>query len=75
MRGLKLDTINLPGTAVLNESRNLMKGLKDDLKFNISAQSIQEKLDAYEKFIKEENNFITAQPNFNLTQLKVGVTL
>ena len=37
-RGLELDSLNLPGTAALNQTSQLMKGLKEDLKFNISAQ-------------------------------------
>ena len=76
--GLELDTINLPGNLAINESRNLMKGLKDDIKFNISAQSIQEKLVTYEKFIKEEDNFLSSMINnrreFKLVQSASGMT-
>ena len=36
-RGLELDSVNLPGAASLNKSTHLMKGMKEDLKFTISA--------------------------------------
>ena len=52
-RGLELDSVNLPGTAPLNQTSQLMNGMKEDLKFTISAQSVKEELEDYKAFIKE----------------------
>ena len=57
-RGLELDSVNLPGTAPLNQSSQLMKGMMEDLKFTISAQSVKEELDGYKAFIKEEDEYL-----------------
>ena len=57
-RGLELESLNLPGGAALNQTSQLMKGLKEDLKFSISAQSVKEKLEDYKAFIKEEDHFL-----------------
>ena len=57
-RGLELDSVNLPGAAPLNQSSHLMRGMKEDLKFTISAQSVQEELEGYKAFIKEEDEYL-----------------
>ena len=36
-----------------------MKGIKEDLKFTISAQSVKEKLEDYKAFIKEEDDYLS----------------
>ena len=57
-RGLELDSVNLPGAAPLNQSSQLMKGMMEDLKFTISAQSVKEELEGYKAFIKEEDEYL-----------------
>ena len=71
-RGLELDSINLPGTAPLNKTSQLMKGIKEDLKFTISAQSVKEKLEGYKAFIKEEDYYLSTMIR-NKIELQLAV--
>ena len=51
-----------------------MKGLKEDLKFNISAQSVKEKLEDYKAFIKEEDHFLATMIR-NRIELQLAAAL